>query len=781
MAAKLASIGHCSGASRDSSIKTASQSAPADSSFSRYLVQSTDNGESFIGAYSSAGTLVPCSSDRCAPALYHPAALAELASAQLQKSCSPNAAHPSTWKSGAVSLFRLQKGYAGVVTIWFFGCRSGDACAYLHVAPGSAAPAPVQADVSGSVNSEATVPTKKDNRPENGSRTTVPKPVSKAQKESPRNFQIGQLRRRFHPKEEQDAAGNTTFAFGMAPTDPDFPFDMTELLCSLQVPHDWPSGAARVKLRATNADMPKGFQLNVERGFDGLVDAAIKDRRPLTLLGLMNSLDRNLERFLTAEKAPTIKLVANARSPQPDVPPISVPQKQGNVQPQYTTRIVPVSPRVLYSAEDRAEAKKTRDSETRQLEARLNRLPLYKKLGDGFSYIVPVTPAKPERLAASLRAVKTVKLSVPSLYPLEKSSIELQAVDANDARAVEAGFQTTENIHQTPSSQVVAEVDIEATKNQIDSSIDIDRPHIKVIPRPPEWSMPTTGQDADSDTTPDHSSDSYEEDEDEDGEHDGGALIPETTTLSSSANTNAPARGTALNLPGLELYGIELLEVKSLSITVKCNRCKEHTDIKNIKATDDPSQPFPVKVDSCRKCANSFNIGISLFPSQSYTIYFPTDVLGMLSPVSSSRCCHYFKISEVKFMVVGLSALSHHRLAAPRKKIRENLGITSGQELPRRGRCGHYGKSYRWFRFSCCAKVFPCDKCHDAATDHPNEHANRMICGFCSREQHYRPETCGICKNVLVGKAGSGFWEGGKGTRDKVKMSRKDPRKYKRA
>lgn len=47
-------------------------------------------------------------------------------------------------------------------------------------------------------------------------------------------------------------------------------------------------------------------------------------------------------------------------------------------------------------------------------------------------------------------------------------------------------------------------------------------------------------------------------------------------------------------------------------------------------------------------------------------------------------------------------------------------------------------------RFSCCSKVFPCDKyepvlfgdngtdtykprCHDAEADHPNEHANRMI------------------------------------------------------
>lgn len=55
-----------------------------------------------------------------------------------------------------------------------------------------------------------------------------------------------------------------------------------------------------------------------------------------------------------------------------------------------------------------------------------------------------------------------------------------------------------------------------------------------------------------------------------------------------------------------------------------------------------------------------------------------------------------------------------------------------------------------------------------------------MICGFCSREQNYRPEDCGICHTVLIGKRGSGFWEGGKGTRDKSRMSRKDPRKYKR-
>ena len=42
----------------------------------------------------------------------------------------------------------------------------------------------------------------------------------------------------------------------------------------------------------------------------------------------------------------------------------------------------------------------------------------------------------------------------------------------------------------------------------------------------------------------------------------------------------------------------------------------------------------------------------------------------------------------------------------------------------------------------------------------------------CSREQNYRPEDCGICHAMLIAKKASGFWEGGKGTRDKARMSR---------
>jgi hypothetical protein len=54
-------------------------------------------------------------------------------------------------------------------------------------------------------------------------------------------------------------------------------------------------------------------------------------------------------------------------------------------------------------------------------------------------------------------------------------------------------------------------------------------------------------------------------------------------------------------------------------------------------------------------------------------------------------------------------------------------------------------------------------RCHDENESHPNEHANRMICGYCSREQNYRPDDCHFCRSSLIARVGHGFWEGGKG------------------
>jgi hypothetical protein len=58
-----------------------------------------------------------------------------------------------------------------------------------------------------------------------------------------------------------------------------------------------------------------------------------------------------------------------------------------------------------------------------------------------------------------------------------------------------------------------------------------------------------------------------------------------------------------------------------------------------------------------------------------------------------------------------------------------------------------------------------------------------MVCGWCSREQRFRPEDCSFCARSVVRRrkraGGGGFWEGGRGTREKALMSRNEKRKYK--
>ncbi|OAF61965.1 hypothetical protein VC83_01541 [Pseudogymnoascus destructans] len=84
------------------------------------------------------------------------------------------------------------------------------------------------------------------------------------------------------------------------------------------------------------------------------------------------------------------------------------------------------------------EAQAKRNSETRQLKARLGRLPLYKKSGDGIAYTLLVEPRKPGELPVPLRSIKTIVLFVPLLYPLQNCRITLEGVKPEDAKATEA-------------------------------------------------------------------------------------------------------------------------------------------------------------------------------------------------------------------------------------------------------------------------------------------------------------------------------------------------------
>ena len=407
----------------------------------------------------------------------------------------------------------------------------------------------------------------------------------------------------------------------MAPSDPDFPFEMVGLECVLHVPRGYPKGG-RPSIDVKNTEMSRGYQINVERGFARLVES----RPQSTLLGLMNSLDKELERLLTEQKAETITIIPNKtpnRSVQRTEPFESAPEAS-SIQPKSATIS---KPQEQYAPEQRRVASERREAETRQLEARIGRLPLFSKSADGIAYVVPVTPRKYEDLPVPLQAAKAVQLFVPLLYPLQHCRIEIQGVRREAAKITEKGFEkkskespeTTllghinylaQNMHilatqqtedpETDKAEVpdIASVSVEEDAPRKDVSLaksdEDDRSHIKVIPRPPEW----TAQNGGEESTDSEYSDSY--DSGDEDEEDGGAALD--TVPQSSTSTTAPERGISLSLPFLELYGIELLELVSLCITIKCERCKDTMDINNLRNNASRSE-------SCKKCAMPLNVG----------------------------------------------------------------------------------------------------------------------------------------------------------------------------
>lgn len=470
------------------------------------------------------------------------------------------------------------------------------------------------------------------------------RPVSKLEQSDPREFQINQLRRRYRPQETNDDQGSI-LTFGLVPSDPDFPFELERLQCVLRVPSSYPNG--RPTLTVTNSEMEASYQANVARGFDDIVDFTIRTNNRGTLLTWLNSLDKQLEKLLTSlERGPTLKFFSNVgdatatkeasngpekassqSSSQVDAKASAVRAKKPTVAPQARN----TAPKL--SGEAKAAAEKRRALETKQLEARLGRIPMFQKMQDERTFIIPIQSAKKDRLPRALQALKTVKLLVPTLYPLEHSSIKLQGVDGPEAKATETGFsqwveQTSQlnlvsqinylasNMHkfaETPlpeeeepseaiSSTAEEEEDEveEFTQAEPSTQDSEDRPHLHVIPRPPEWSFPDPHSGAEETT----GESSYEEDEysDEEEDEEGGAPVP------PSVDTSTPGRGVALSFPFLELYGIELLELTTLNITVKCDRCKTSADIKNVPHISDEKGAMP-KMESCKKCANNMSVG----------------------------------------------------------------------------------------------------------------------------------------------------------------------------
>uniref|UniRef100_A0A1I8ADH6 Nucleoporin NUP42 n=1 Tax=Steinernema glaseri TaxID=37863 RepID=A0A1I8ADH6_9BILA len=165
------------------------------------------------------------------------------------------------------------------------------------------------------------------------------------------------------------------------------------------------------------------------------------------------------------------------------------------------------------------------------------------------------------------------------------------------------------------------------------------------------------------------------------------------------------------------------------------------------------------------------------------------DVVNLSNAVVNKNWCHdchtkcEFAIFTSRFSGnFELILREDNTVARSTKKKKAELGpaIVVGQPLPENGTCKHYKKSYRWLRFPCCGKTFPCDVCHEeAGMGHEMKFATRMICGSCSHEQPFsKDKPCVSCKQTTT-KSKSSHWEGGRGCREKLFMSRNDDRKYK--
>ncbi|KAK6431074.1 hypothetical protein LTR95_012766 [Oleoguttula sp. CCFEE 5521] len=483
------------------------------------------------------------------------------------------------------------------------GCRAGDACPYAHTPSKSAGKG------SSSLGTGAPVATDNVNK----SQRPVPRAVAapKPQVEDARTFQVGQIQRRFKPKTVEKGHA-TVFTFQMVPTDPDFPYEIDALDCCLEIPLGFPDNG-RPLLRVLNKDIPRGFQINIENGFDALYDHA----PGATLLGLMNRLDKQLESILSGEMAQTVKLVVNRGPPKVTATP---------VQSASVAVSLPRMPAVQgCTPEQKADAENKRQSDTRQLEARFGRLQYFAKSSDGFSYTLPIDSPKRPSWPISLRSLRSFTLLLPALYPLEPSTVLLDE-DCKEARNVEMAFEArlkdhvdatltqqvnylTQHLHematdrkQEPASRPMPAPSAPEVATPgptgVAQSLDPDRPHLHVIERPPEWTM-VGGTDDESDVS---SSDGYSYDSGDDMEdshdsEDGGA--PVSTPVE---------KGVLISFPQLELYGIELMELTTLNISVKCERCKDIMDVERLhnSITSDGSG---VRDASCKKCTTRFSVG----------------------------------------------------------------------------------------------------------------------------------------------------------------------------
>ncbi|XP_018423135.1 PREDICTED: uncharacterized protein LOC108796193 [Nanorana parkeri] len=267
-----------------------------------------------------------------------------------------------------------------------------------------------------------------------------------------------------------------------------------------------------------------------------------------------------------------------------------------------------------------------------------------------------------------------------------------------------------------------------------------------------------------------------------------------------------PSKGTEIQFLGLKLgEGVGTLTAYRIVVSLVCSRCNVTADLSLTG-----KQPCAAQCEKCNsRIAGTFHPSIlhqyssvlgyvDIQGAAAKDLVLPECTFmagclncsreeqiqnlsfGLIKDVNCLNCHSKLSISSeaVRFQKVQRYPSNKDQHGFGRKKVRDPA-IQSGKPLPDHGTCKHYRKSCRWLRFPCCGKAYPCDGCHDEAEDHVMELATRMLCGFCAKEQIYtNGKACKSCGNMMNKNMQSIHWEGGRGCRNKAKMSRKDKQKY---
>lgn len=292
-------------------------------------------------------------------------------------------------------------------------------------------------------------------------------------------------------------------------------------------------------------------------------------------------------------------------------------------------------------------------------------------------------------------------------------------------------------------------------------------------------------------------------------------LVDEKSSLRTGVDVTVnQKKGTEVKFRRLELGdGVATLECTKVAVRVQCGRCRYNVDV--------VTPPRRRNVVTCGRCSRTCST--TFRPNLMHQF---NSVLGYLDLVD---CCavdlvlsgcafildcfscnkrmtvdgiHYGQRRSLwcQFCNVKMAVLmeSVKFLQLQPSKVAENSGlafsikspkmvknvkdpaIQEGKPLPDGGICKHYKKSFRWLRFPCCGKAYPCDKCHDEQEggSHEMKFATRMICGHCCKEQPFATEKpCIGCASFMTKKP-TAHWEGGRGCRDRIRMSRDDNKKF---